>query len=114
LMLIALSLVIIYDLNFPSRAFAPLKAYPPLIVDPDAVLSAPIAAQRFKAVSRRSPQIIELFGRVDGQKLGSRPPLNLVRDILDQIAGKQCCRSLVGKAFDHDRGAYRKSVRKSS
>jgi hypothetical protein len=41
--------------------------------------SASRGAQRFKSVARRNPQIVNLFGRVNGKKLGSRPLLNLVR-----------------------------------
>ena len=47
------------------------------------MLSTSIAVQGFEAVARRNPQIVELFGRVDGEELGSRPTLNLVRDTLD-------------------------------
>src|ERR1700719_1276555 len=79
LMLIASSLVVVHDLDIPCRAFSPFEAYPPSIVDPHAVLSASIAVQSFEAIARQSPQIVEPFGRIDGEKLRSRPPLNLVR-----------------------------------
>lgn len=65
------------------------------------MLSAPIAVQSFEAVARQSPQIVEPFRRVDGEKLGSRSALNLVRQSFDRVAGKQRCRSLVGEASDH-------------
>jgi hypothetical protein len=50
----------------------------------------------------RSAKIVELFGRVNGEKLGSRPLLNLVRQSLDQVAGKQRCRALVSEALNHN------------
>ena len=78
------------------------------------MLPVPIAVQGFKAASRRNSKIVEKLGRVDGEKLGSRPHLNLVRYTLYQIAGKQCCRSLVSEALDHDCEAYRKTVRRTS
>src|SRR5256885_994141 len=81
-MLIASSSVIVHDRHIPRRALAPFKAYPPLIVDADAVLSAAVAVQSFKAIARRNPQIVELLGRVDGEELGSRPALDLVRQSL--------------------------------
>jgi len=65
----ALPLVIVHDLDVPCRAFPPLEAYSPLIVDADAVLLAPIAVQRFEVVARRNTQIFESLGRIDGKKL---------------------------------------------
>jgi hypothetical protein len=58
-MLIASSSVIVHDLGIPRRSLAPLKAYPPLIVDANAVLSTPVAMQSFEPITRRHPQIIE-------------------------------------------------------
>ena len=78
------------------------------------MLSAPIAVQSFEAVARQSPQIVEPFRRVDGEKLGSRSALNLVRQSFDRVAGKQRCRSLVGEASDHECNTYRVTVRMSS
>jgi hypothetical protein len=77
-------------------------ATPPLIVDADAMLSAPIAVQRFKTVARRNEQIFNSFGRVDGEKLRSRPALNLARKNLDRIAGKRRSSAFVGEGPDHD------------
>src|SRR5260370_23532161 len=65
LMLIASSLVVVHDLDVPCRAVAPFEAYPPLIVDADAMFSAPIAVQGFEAVARRSPHVVEPLGRRD-------------------------------------------------
>src|SRR5882757_1282333 len=113
LMLIASPSVIVHDLRIPRRSLAPFKAYPPLIVDADAVLSTPVAMQGFEPITRRHPQIVELFGRVNGKELGSCAALNLVRHGLDRITGKQRCRALVGEALDHGGVAYRKPVRSS-
>lgn len=52
------------------------------------MLSPPIAVQGFKAIARRNPQIVELLGRVEGEKLGSPPALNLIGQTLNQVAGK--------------------------
>jgi hypothetical protein len=80
--------VVVRDLDIPCRTFAPFEAYPPLIVDTDAMLSAPIAVQSFKAIARRNPQIVEPFGSVEGEKLGSTPALNLIGQALNRVAGK--------------------------
>ena len=80
--------MVVHDLDIPCRAFAPFEAYPPLIVDTDAMLSEPIAVQSFKAIARRNPQIVEPFSRVDREKLGSTPALNLIGQALNRVAGK--------------------------
>jgi hypothetical protein len=36
----------------------PSKAYPPSLIDADAVLAAPIAFQRFEPIARRYPEIV--------------------------------------------------------
>src|SRR4051794_9012561 len=110
-MLIVLSSVIVRDLDVPCRSLAPFKTYPPLIVDADAVLSTPVAVQSFQPVTGRHPQIVELFGRVQGQELGSCTALNLVWQGLDRITGKQRGRALVGEALDHGCESYRETVR---
>src|SRR4051812_6970018 len=79
LMLIASSSVIVHNLDIPRGSLAPFEADPPLIVDPDAVLTAPVAVQSFKTIARRDPQIAKLPGRIDGEQLGSRAGLNLIR-----------------------------------
>src|SRR5436309_1895667 len=112
-MLIASSSVVIHDLDVPRRAFSPLKAYPPLIVGADAMLAAAIPMQSFETIARRGAQVVELFRRVDGEKLCSRPALNPVRQSPDQVAGKHRCRMLVSEAFDHAHETYRKTVRLS-
>jgi hypothetical protein len=53
-MLIALTSVIVHDLDIPRRSVPPFEANPPLIVDADAVLSAAAAVQSFKHVGRNS------------------------------------------------------------
>src|SRR5580700_4517479 len=63
LMLMASSLVVVHDLDVPCGAVAPFEAYPPLIVDADAMFSASIAMQGLEAVAGRNPQIVELLGR---------------------------------------------------
>jgi len=95
--------VIVDNLNIPSRAATPFEAYPPLIVDADAVLPAPVAVQSFETIAGRNAQIVELLRGVDGKKLRSGPALNLIRQSPDHVAAKQRGRSLVGKALNHKR-----------
>jgi len=75
--------VIVHDLDVPCFTLTPSEAYPPSLVDADAVLTAPIAVQGFEVVTRWNPQIVQLRGRVDRKKLGSSAALNLVGKIPD-------------------------------
>jgi hypothetical protein len=105
--------MIVHDLDVPCRALTPFEANPPLIVNADAVLSAPITVQGFKAVARRNPQIVDLFGGVDGEQPRSRTGLNQIRQTLYKVTGKERGGALVGEAPDHNRETYRKTVRLS-
>jgi hypothetical protein len=49
--------------------FAPDEAEPPLLIDPDAVLSLSVAMQKFQAISRRRGQVSQLRGAVQLPKL---------------------------------------------
>jgi len=47
--------MIIHDFNELGTAIVPLETDAPLIIDPDAVLTATIALQRFQPIARRNP-----------------------------------------------------------
>jgi hypothetical protein len=61
--------VVVNNLNFVKLPTLPNEANTVLIVNPDAVLSFPAAAQGFKPVSRRHPQIIQIRRIVDELQL---------------------------------------------
>jgi hypothetical protein len=61
--------MVIDDLDFPSLTVIPAETHPPLLVDADAVLASPVAAQSLQAISRRHGEIIKLPGRIDCQQL---------------------------------------------
>jgi hypothetical protein len=54
--------VIIHDLDVIGVTGLPAKAYPPLVIDANAVLTAPIALECFQPVTRWRPQIIQTCG----------------------------------------------------
>src|SRR5438128_200207 len=112
LMVILLPFVIVDDLDTPCLTITPSEAYPPLIVDADAELPAPIAVQGFEAVTRRNPEIVQPPCRVDRLELGPGAPLHLVGKIPDHKASEERGCALVGEAPDHDR-TYRLTVRMS-
>ena len=51
--------MVIHDLDVLRAVCGPNEANPPLVVDPDAVLSFSISLQCFQFIARRSPQVFE-------------------------------------------------------
>jgi hypothetical protein len=58
-------------------AFTPAKAYAPLIVDPNAVLSHSIPRQLLQSVAGWATEIVEGFGGIQDQELPQRSSLQL-------------------------------------
>ncbi len=61
--------MIVGDFYIEGIAVFPAEAYPPLIVDPDAVLTLSITGQLFEAIPRRDSQIGQSIGGVKHEKL---------------------------------------------
>ena len=61
--------MIIDDLDAFRRAFAPDEAESPLIVDPDAMLTLPVAAQSLKPVSWNCRHVLQALGVVQHPQL---------------------------------------------
>jgi len=72
--------MVIDDFNLIGVSVPPLETDPPLIVDPDAVLSAPVDGQGFQAMGRRDTQIIQGDRRVELFKTHLRSAMNVLRD----------------------------------
>jgi hypothetical protein len=58
------SLMVIDYFNFKDVSAVPKKAYSPLVVNPDTVSTLSVTRQFFQLVSRRHPQIVQLFRSV--------------------------------------------------
>jgi hypothetical protein len=83
--------MIVDNLYVICVAVRPYEAYAPLLVDPDAHLPGPISSQRFEAVSRRAPEIVQSARGIDLPQLSQSPILN--------IAGKSPAHPAVPYAF---------------
>jgi hypothetical protein len=71
--------VVIDNLDFMGVAIAPLEADAPLVVDTDAVLAGPVAAQAFESVSRWDPEIVKALSVVQHPQFPPRHLLNIAR-----------------------------------
>jgi hypothetical protein len=70
--------MVIDDLNVYRawRSGRPFKAYPPLVIDADAVLAFAVAFQRFKAVAGQRRKVLERRSRFQTVKLQAGGLLN--------------------------------------
>ena len=59
--------MIVHNLNVSRFAVAPSEADPPLIVNPNTVLSHPARLENFETVARGDPEIFEPPGRMQEQ-----------------------------------------------
>jgi len=67
--------------HFDIRAFPipPHKAYTPLIIDPNTVLTGAFALERFQPIRRGNAQIIQAVGGVEHSQLAASERLDLNR-----------------------------------
>jgi hypothetical protein len=63
--------MVINDLHTLSAMTGPAEADPPLIIDPDAVLSFSVATQSLQPIAGRNPQVIEAGGDLELAQLAA-------------------------------------------
>src|SRR5437867_7780491 len=80
--------MVVDDLNVVRVAVGPPETDAPLLVDPDRVLSGPVTSERFQAIARRLPQVVEPRGRGEHLKLSPRDPLDRLEPPDRLVAGQ--------------------------
>ncbi len=97
--------MIIYDLDVEYIPVLPAKAYPPLIVDADAVLPLAVAFQGLQPVSRWNPKILQASRLVQIQQLTPGDTLDGPEaghiQIIEQRLGPG-----IAEGADHSRQTY--------
>src|ERR671924_888211 len=68
----ATSSVVVHDLNFLGDSVGPGKADPPLVVDPDAVLTLTVTLESLQPVARWRSEIFEAHRGVEVAQLPER------------------------------------------
>ena len=94
--------MIIYnlDLRWPGSALRPLEANPPLGIDADAVLAAPVAAKRLQTVARQAAQIVEARRGLQNFKALPRLPVEALK-LPDERAIGEGLGPFVAEAQNH-------------
>jgi len=73
--------MVVGDFHIQSIAAFPAEADPPLIVDPDAVLTLPIPGQLFEVIPGRNSQIGQSIGGVKHEELLQSRAVNILREL---------------------------------
>lgn len=78
--------MIVGDFHIQGVAVFPVKANPPLIVYPDAVLTLPIPGQLFQPIPRRNSQIGQSIGGVKHEELLQSRAVDVLRELFRAFA----------------------------
>ena len=93
--------MIVYDLNLFRVSIAPHKADAPLVIDADAVLAGPVAAQLLQPVAGRHAEVVQLLSRVDHDELPQHQPEQFGRKPADALTPEEPLGIRVREALDH-------------
>jgi hypothetical protein len=96
--------VIVNNFDFNRIRVLPYKADPPLIIDPYAALSAPIASKLLQAVRRRKSQVINDSGCIKHSELTACALLNFRWQAPGTSTTENGLGALLLERFDH--GVY--------
>jgi hypothetical protein len=95
------SLVIVGDLHIEGITVFPSEADPPLVVDPDAVLSFPIAGKLLQTIPGRNSQVAQRISRVEHEELPQGRAVNTLRKAPRALAIEDSLGLRVSKAPNH-------------
>jgi hypothetical protein len=92
--------MVIDDLHIKGVTAHPTEAYPPLIVDPNAVLPATVTLEHLEPIARRVAEIFKRRGTGKQFQLPPRRSLNRPKSPHVLIVGKSLC-GPASKCPDH-------------
>lgn len=93
--------MIVNDLHLLWSRVGPHEADPPLVIDPDAVLTDPIALKRFESIARRDAQILKKLRGPHLTKLAQRHRVDPGIDRWDAFTTPQTLGFLAPERPDH-------------
>jgi len=91
--------VVVDDFDILCVTFLPAEAYPPLIVDANAVLSRPIPRQLLEAIPGWHPEVFKRFRGVEQHQLAERDAPHVRSELSDRFASKQPLRGAAPDAL---------------
>ena len=96
-----LLLVIVRDLDLVSVTIGETKAYAPLIVDTNRILSLSILSELMKPIARRDPKVVYSRCQVHVLKLSPRSPSDVRREPFRPSGSVKLLRLFIREGFDH-------------
>ena len=100
--------MVVHDLDVLGVAVRPAKADPPLIVDPDTVLSGAIAFELLESVAWWDTKVFKCLGSVHSHQLPQHHPSEVGRIPADRLPVEQAGSVPVAEALDHARKLTRR------
>jgi hypothetical protein len=102
------SLMIIDDLDALCGTLMPVEADSPLVIDPDAVLTLPVATQSLKPVFGDGCQVLQVLGIIQHAKLPSGDSCNVAEPaallpIIELFVSLQRKERITRPVYDDDR-----------
>jgi len=88
----------LYRIGVP---IVPLEAYPPLIIDPNAVLAPAATLEFLQSVPGWEPQVPQCVRGVQHKKPSQRSPVNLIRQPPGSLTPEETLRLGISKPLDH-------------
>jgi len=79
----------------------PAEADPPLIIDPDTVLTDPIALELLQAIARRRAEVLELFRRIQHHELSEHQVQELSWKAANPLPLEEALGIATREALDH-------------
>ena len=101
--------MVVGNLYVFRSAFSPLKADPPLIIDPDAVLTFSVTRQRLESVSWDCRDVLEFFSVIEHPEFPARHLLD-VGELTTSAATEKLLRFPAAEGADHHASISRKSL----
>jgi hypothetical protein len=93
--------MVIDDLDPIGTAIVPNETDAPLVVDPDTMLTRPVAAQRLQSIARRGGQVTQFVRLMKLPQLPLRRTLDVPRQPPRKAAMEQSLGISVGKRTNH-------------
>ena len=71
--------MVVHDLNSARVRRGPHETYPPLVIDPDAVLTDSGSLERLQPVTRRHSKLVEFVDGIQQPQLDERLPVETMQ-----------------------------------
>jgi hypothetical protein len=94
-------LVVIHYLHVVRITCLPAEAYPPLIINPDAVLSIPIVLELLQSIPGRNREICKSIRCVENQQLSESRPRDVWGPPADGLSQKETLGLTISEALNH-------------